>query len=429
MEAVPTGLSAPVVIRVSDTFATFQWAFPLQTHGVITFAFQLSIVGNSSSSSVISQGTNTAGTLAGLLPATSYSLVLKAANTAGIALSSNILFTTLEAAPASVGSFTVLESTVNTVTLQWAAPTSPNGLITEYRIHIGLLAETMVVAYTGVASVLRAILGNLVAYTTYYASLTACTVVGCTAGPALAVTTKEDTPLDQAAPIVAVLSDTVIAVQWERPASPRGLILRYEVSRILIQSDTQPVLIYNGSGLSTNDVSLLPYTAYRYTVISFNSVGTARSFASSTVVTKEASPVGMRAPLIVQGVGFLHVKWLAPLVPNGVVTGYQLNGGSPDAPIMLYRGLELSFVHSSLESFTNYQYMVIVSNQIGSTLSNWQTARTCGVAPLPLARPPLSSSTGQPPLFPSVMSTTTPSQPTAALNVLVPVLVRARPIW
>jgi len=107
-----------------------------------------------------------------------------------------------------------------------------------------------------------------------------------------------------------------VAIYWTPPSSPNGPIQRYVLTSTT-QSNSTPVVQYQGLGLSTTLYGLSPYTIYTLAVTACTTGG---CMAASRVVavTLQAPPSNQLPPVVAPiDSSQLLVNWSPPLRPNG----------------------------------------------------------------------------------------------------------------
>ena len=186
-----------------------------------------------------------------------------------------------------------------------------------------------------------------------------------------------------AAPNLTVLSPSNIQVNWDQPDMPNGVILRFELRRLLDPELAQFEIEFSGLGLETTVTGLEPNTLYTFQLFVFNAGG----FASSTVVdvlTLEDIPDGITAPDAdpVNATAVL-VSWSPPSQPNGDIIQYMLyqNG------TLVFSGLQLSYTVTDLQPFTYYSYSISACTVRGCGSSNQSTIQTLEGVPVGYIEP------------------------------------------
>lgn len=92
--------------------------------------------------------------------------------------------------PLGVDSNPTVVPTAVTLTINWVAPTQPNGELTEYRVTVGAQQTTVPPDQTSL------VVSGLNPNQEYEVTITACNVEGCTTGdPVTATTLKQGTDL------------------------------------------------------------------------------------------------------------------------------------------------------------------------------------------------------------------------------------------
>jgi len=96
-------------------------------------------------------------------------------------------------------------------------------------------------------------LHQLQAYTSYSVYVEACTVGGCTRGPATSLTTSTDLPVDLSAALVHNITSTSVQLTWSDPRLPNGRILRWTAT--LVQCSRAVISEVSRSGDTVSPVS------------------------------------------------------------------------------------------------------------------------------------------------------------------------------
>ena len=260
--------------------------------------------------------------------------------------------------------------------LSWRPPLQPNGLITQYTLFIDGAAR-----FSGQATTTA--ISNLQPSTPYTFMVEACTNAGCNNSTESSNTTLPDKPDGLAPPIITPLTPTSLEITWEEPAIPNGDILNYTLQ--LITEDGN-VTLFEGIGFSYQLIGLKPNTQYQFRVLATNAGGTTASEVAQNS-TLEDAPDGLSppAPTVLNSTS-IHITWLPPSEPNGVITEYILfrNGSE------ISRGLNLAYTDTALEPFTYYSYFIQVCTSDKCSTSTPTIARTSeaipeGIAPLSIA--------------------------------------------
>lgn len=304
-----------------------------------------------------------------LRPFTAYAYQVFASTDGGIGSSPFGLVITPESSPTGVMPPNVTSSTARAHTLQWFAPSSPNGVILGYRL---LRNGTVVHNATSPTQFMDS---GLLPATLYTYSVQACTSAGCTVSPLVAAVTLESTPEGVQAPTaVLALSATSIRVEWASPGRPNGVIVRYEV---LVNGST--AVTTNGTTNVAAVTGLQPFAIYVVAIRACTVIGCTDG-PSSLVMTLEAAPVGFSAPsLMVLTSMSIDISWSLPVMPQGILLGFSVYRNN--TLVANVSASTLSYVDSSLSPHTTYSYVVAVHNSAGSTSTVPVSARTAQDTP------------------------------------------------
>ena len=130
------------------------------------------------------------------------------------------------------------------------------------------------------------------------------------------------------------------------------------------------------SGNSTlrhyNDQNLEPYTGYEYYLVVFNTEGNLSSAHSSNKTLMDA-PEGLVPPtVIVRSARSIEILFTPPTKRNGIISEYKLTRGNVNSTIrtLVYRGLELFYLDSSVSPITGYFYILEVCTNLCSNITS-----------------------------------------------------------
>uniref|UniRef100_A0A1I8GAR3 Fibronectin type-III domain-containing protein n=1 Tax=Macrostomum lignano TaxID=282301 RepID=A0A1I8GAR3_9PLAT len=134
---------------------------------------------------------------------------------------------TPEAPPIGVKAPQIFSVTANAVHLSWLPPAIQNGVITRY-----MLKQNEVPLFTNLpADTNTTAVVGLMPFAQYAFRLAACTSSGCTDSPVTTVRTSEAAPADLEAPIPTTLDSSRIAIEWQPPKRPNGVVTSYRLLR------------------------------------------------------------------------------------------------------------------------------------------------------------------------------------------------------
>jgi len=272
------------------------------------------------------------------------------------------------------------------------------------------------------------VINGLRPFTLYQARMRGCIqgiTNGCGTGPpAAGVWTFESSPSGQLPPYLSAIGPISIAISWQPPEIPSGVILRYLLDRrtvgVLSNDDGLLINTFNGSSLSFVDsgADLLPFTTYEYRVTALNSQGQVQS-NWSRVQTLEATPSGLKSPSIsaVGAYSFL-TWWSTPAMSNGIILSYKVEYSAATTDQLATSsitvpGSVLNTSISSLQPNTNYIVRVNASNSVGTVSSPWTKFSTLTATPAGIGLITVQVQTGG---LSAMLSWSVPTHPNGAIT-------------
>ncbi|KAM9466939.1 usherin [Clarias gariepinus] len=366
-----------------------------------------------------------------LSPYTLYTYQLFTSNIHGNTSSSSVTLRTLSSVPdlSDLQLSVVGQASPTTISFNWTEPVDTSGPVEHYALSS--LEEQNGeehLHYQGLGS--EVTVDGLHPFSRYSFSLQACTNGGCARSANVSVVTAQVSPQRQPAPRVSTLSPTQLHVDWEPPAMPNGIIIRYELfmqvlddsqgnltspgteRRVFLSAGwldpRQPSVLASESAALTPPESsvvvtdLEPFTAYRFRVLAVNMAGSTMS-EWSIGRTAEGVPEYMSPPQVSPvSSSSLRVNWETPRVQDvrGTVTAYRVSlyqeqTSSPYAPPVVTQLLynasadERSYTVTGLKSYKEYSFTVTVCNTQGCVSSLPAPGRTQPSAPAGLKEPRL----------------------------------------
>ena len=400
-EVPPTGQGSPQLTVISPTVVQIMWDPPQMPNGIITqydIIRQLSAPLGSNINISIIVFSNVSDVVTRVYvdssvdPFTFYEYAIRAINSGGETVGPFANIQTSQSIPDGIPapSLTVVSS--SEVRVSWNDPATPNGVITEHRVVRN-------------GSVIRSTLDrlfidtNLMPFTYYTYSITVCTIAGCGSGPVETVRTMEAAPSGVNTPMLTALSNSSIRIDWAPPLMPNGLITMYTVTVLpdMINITTQQT--------SITVQNLLPFTLYQSTVLACTQAGCTLSMPNE-VRTLEGIPRLIEPPqLSVLGPTVIEVVWRQPLVPNGMITRYELQRNRTT----IFIANSTTYIDRNVQPSQVYSYTVRAFTSIGAgSYSEPSVIMTSEDTPSGLMPPnltPLSSTsisaTWQSPLMPN----------------------------
>ena len=313
LQAAPEGLIAPKLFVLGAKRIEATWKEPATPNGIIT-KYEL-FRGDKS----VYKGKETKYVDEGVVASTSYNYSFVAYTSAGSTVSPLVSANTPEASPEGIAAPTCTPATSTSIGLTWTAPEQSNGRLIAYFVliddeepfKVGLVEEFTATRFG--------------AYTEHAFRIQACTRVGCGISEACTSSTKEATPIGQAAPSLEAVSGFEIKVTWDAPEHPNGVITEYQLEmRAASGKNSQFASIYTGEKKSFAHVNLVPDSAYEYRISASNGAGTVKS-DRGRAQTLQAPPKSLGAPTVTKiKATTATFKWSAPEITNGDVESYSL---------------------------------------------------------------------------------------------------------
>ncbi len=273
---------------------------------------------------------------------------------------------------------TVMPASPTSVLVTWLEPEAPNGLIISYTVYRdgSPVATVTTLNYADI---------NLIPNTRYLYSIEAVNSVGTTRSVEVEVQTLEGIPEGIDPPTLTVLSAYSVRVLWVEPATPNGMVVRYEAVIVRLESEqiiVEEISVFNTTGdVFTAVVSnLTPFTIYNFIIRACTSGGCGSSEPLAEVQTLQAPPTFQPAPNVTTiSSQELLVNWVVPPIPNGIVSRYEVF--LRDFPFSgvgesLTNTSELSFLTQGLRPFAAYEFSVASFTAGGGVLSAWVQGTT-----------------------------------------------------
>lgn len=384
-EALPDGVSDPVISQLQARSLSLTWQPPTMPNGIIT-EFILTLTNNNT---VLFRGLAFSHSITELTPFTSFSFRLQTCNSIGCVPSNVVEVRTPETNPEGLEAPRLRNLTSTSVAIEWSAPRFPNGNITNYILRRGndSSVETTIV-FQGEAFSYND--RGLVADTEYSYTVEAVNGGGSFESSRSYIRTIPDLAEGIQPPNLNVLGPTSIRVSWSPPQSPNGVISRY-----ILYMNSIPV--FTGIGFQYTALGLSPFTLNSFYFEVCNQAGCASSVTVSEL-TAQALPEGVTPPTLnVLGATAIEVSWQPPRVPNGIITMYEIRrrlfNDFLTESIQHRNGPSvLSFPNSGLSPFTTYEYRLRVFNGAGNVFSEWVAERTLEDIPEGVSLPSFADS-------------------------------------
>ncbi|XP_063040160.1 usherin [Engraulis encrasicolus] len=396
----PGAVDPPSVSAVLPSSATLSWVPPSQPNGPLRH-YKLY---HGTQLLATLPGNTTTFTVTPLRPYSNYTLQVEACTDAGCTLSPpSLAFRTPPAPPEDVSPPQLYSDTPTSVVLSWAPPGRPNGELDGYTLErrVGSTQQVSTVAQLSPQDPLSFLDGSgspaLSPWTRYEYRLVAHTRdAGSTGSEWAGVTTRPSRPAGLMPPHVTVLGPDSLQVWWSPPLIANGEIERYELRL------PDPRISYantsSSSVLNHTITQLRPYTAYSVTLLACSAgnghVGGCTESLPTPVTTLPTIPQGLGALNILPvSENFLNISWEPPSRPNGPNIRFELLRRKVQAPLAprppedlhlwtnVYAGTALLHQDKGLHRFTEYQYKLLVHNEVGYSSGEIASAYTLAGVP------------------------------------------------
>ncbi|XP_028328840.1 usherin isoform X1 [Gouania willdenowi] len=422
--AAPDGLSPLTLTHATNASLNVSWSTPARSNGPGPLYYSLQM--RTSQMSVIRLMENATDTFSyyvdGLSPYTSYSLRSVVSHMHGQTAGPWVTMRTAEDRPGPINTPIVSQLDSHSVSIMWAPPKQPNGIIQNYTLFLHHNSVT----YTDYKPSLNLSLnksmdskpGPLVSIESAYLnnswpSYTMVTQNGSIPTTMSSITSHFSNQLATSVP------DAVKEIQFENPLirieSP-SLTFSTSYNSTSSRLSTQTVTV-PGNTTRHTFFSLLPFNTYSLQVEACTNMGCSVSVEPEHFRTLPAPAEGVPAPHLYSDTPTsVLLSWGAPDSNNGplekwlierriVGTKQVFTVGQllPDIP-------PLSFLDSSsaLSPWTTYEYRLVLLNQAGNSTGPWvsittKPSRPAGLSPprLKVLGPESIQVTWTPPLIPN----------------------------
>ncbi|XP_058131204.1 usherin [Dasypus novemcinctus] len=395
-QEAPQEVQPPVAKSLPNSLLLF-WNPPQKANGIIT-QYSLYMDGM-----LIYSGDDKKYTVTGLAVFTPHQFLLGACTHVGCSNSSQVRLYTAQLPPEHVDPPILTVTDSSTVLVQWKQPRKVNGILERYLLYISNhTCDSTIwdVIYNSTELFQDHMLQYLLPGNTHLIKLGACTGGGCTVSEASEALVDENVPAGVPAATAHSHAPDSFNISWTRPEYPNGIITSYGLY-------LDDILIHNSSELSCHAYGFAPWSLHSFRVQACTAKGCAMGPRVENR-TLEAPPEGTVNVFVkTEGSREAHVKWEAPVSPNGHLTYSVLFTGIFYADqagnnYSLLNGTQI--VHNSEENnlwvlinglvpFTNYTVQVNVSNSQGSLMSDPTVISMPPGAPDGVLPPRLSSAT------------------------------------
>ena len=298
-----------------------------------------------------------------------YTYQVSAINTVGTGVASTTISSTAGDVPdAPVLTLSALPS--NIIQSDWTIPANNGFAITTYQIERSADAGTTWVPVTSVnANTFQD--PNLTNSVTYQYKVSATNLVGSSAFSGVVQIVAGNSPGTVNPLTATTTSNTSIDLAWTTPNSNGYAVTGYFIERSTDAGATWVPHVANTQSLSIgySDTGLTTGTIYTYQVSAINPLGTGP--ASSTASSHAGDVPGVPSlTLTALPNSIIQLDWTAPANNGFAITTYQVekssDAGTTWSPLTSVNALTTQ--DSGLTNGNTYQYRVLATNQIGSSV-------------------------------------------------------------
>ncbi|XP_069083629.1 phosphatidylinositol phosphatase PTPRQ [Pleurodeles waltl] len=366
-EEVPSSVEKINYENISSTSILLFWDPPLKPNGLITHytIYAMEIETKRSFRMITS---NNSYIITDLKKYTDYKMRVAASTTAGessLSEENDIFVRTLEDEPGSPPqNLMLIGITARSVSLEWAAPSEPNGIVTHYEVlyrnSSGLHAEN--------TSATTMTLRYLKPYTLYNISVRAYTRIGHgnQSTSALPVRTLETAPGSPPNDLsYRHINSTELEVSWQPPVHANGVILFYSV-RYWNQSHVLNVTS-NYSSVVLSD--LRKFSQYAVDVSASTIYGNGNQISRVlNMTTLEDAPDDSPHNLSYSNLSSSSIRlfYFPPSYPNGVIQYFTISCLGTDGISRSVNSSYLFVVLSGLSKYSDYIVSVSASTSVGT---------------------------------------------------------------
>ncbi|XP_064396510.1 phosphatidylinositol phosphatase PTPRQ-like isoform X2 [Halichondria panicea] len=419
LQDTPTSVQE-LTLNVSATEITVSWMVPMMPNGVIigynVTLSGINLVNNevieiSGSSVVINETSYTVNHTS--IPYSNYTAVVFASTNVGPGPITTVTEQTPEEAPSAVQGlmpeFNIVVPTSYNATsglyegmlnISWSEPLTPNGVITGYTYTVkGPTPDTDTVYSANITDTDVTVDASLLPASNYTVTVTASTTAGPGDSLMATVIVPEATPSAVIGLALNVTGSQLI-VNWHTPSTPNGVIIGYNVvlSGVNLANNGAITITPNSATINetsyTVDHTSIPYSDYTAVVFASTNVGPG-PMTTVIVQTPEEAPTPVQELELVINDTHLIVSWMAPMMPNGVIIGYNVTlsginlansteiGIDPSSAIVT--DTNYTVAHTSIP-YSDYTAVVFASTIAGDSTNETSTIQTPEEAPTPVQR-------------------------------------------
>uniref|UniRef100_A0A672FK37 Usher syndrome 2A (autosomal recessive, mild) n=1 Tax=Salarias fasciatus TaxID=181472 RepID=A0A672FK37_SALFA len=358
----PDGLSPPTLAHATHASLNVSWSAPANANapGPLFYSLQMrTSPQRPNATDAFSYSVD------GLSPYTQYLFRVVVSHLHGQTASPWASMRTAEHRPGLINAPTVSGLHSRSLSITWAPPAQPNGIITHYTLYLHPTSTSLPLSTTVSGNTTDYTFLDLLPYQTYSAQVEACTRVGCSVSElSPQYRTLPAPPEGVPAPHLYSDTPTSVLISW---GTPDWLIERRVAGTKQVSTVGQ--LLPDPPPLSFLDSSsaLSPWTSYQYRLVLHNQAGNTTG-PWTNVTTRPSRPAGLSPPRVkVSGpeTGIFQVTWTPPLIPNGEIRGYEIRLPEPRVFHEADNASELNVSVTDLVPNTNYSVTVLACSNGG----------------------------------------------------------------
>ena len=321
-EAPPIGQGAPRLIPREWNVVEISWSPPVTPNGIITQYEIYRRNGNSPPLPVCITSQLTCLN-SGLLGYTVYTYRVRARNSAGFVDGPWRIVRTFEGPPQGINPPVLNVLNSSSVQVSWTAPAQPNGIVTHYEVRYRKELQVpensnISVGARVTTGVFNVIVNDLEPFTDYQFLVAAINSRREGTSPWASAKTRQAPPANLR-PLQAekAADGRSMRIFWQEPENPNGVITHYYLYKDGVQT-------YRGSAREYTVSRLAPFTAYEFQLEACTAAGCTRG-ATQVILSAEVDPQGQAPPTIgFKNATAVELFWKPPVVPNGVLTRYDV---------------------------------------------------------------------------------------------------------
>ncbi|XP_069811529.1 usherin [Dendropsophus ebraccatus] len=329
----------------------------------------------------------------GLVPFSTYTIIVNASNSQGHVTSAPIKITMPPGAPDGILPPRLSSASPTSLQVVWSSPVRNNAPgLPNYRLQMRSTNPTNKITdeFSGPSISFTYTIKDLQPYTTYELRIVASNAYGDTYSKWMNVSTEQDKPGSLDPPRLSHVRSRSITINWQHPTKTNGIITHYKI----YQNGSLEMTV-SGNRSSHTFPNLSPYTIYMYQIEGCTRVGCSLSEESLIVQTLPDAPSYVLPPdLQSDNPTSVLVRWRPPLHPNGIIESFSIERRlKSDERVEIIATLpgnhQMQYVDqaSDINPWKTYEYRMVATTFNGGTnYSDWvevttRPSRPVGVQP------------------------------------------------